>query len=135
MFEFQFIHVCILIKHEFKRTSSIQKHIYIAYDMQSASLAIQKSNHRLTSKESAIFEHNLKLMSKTSRLKIEAQRAAAYNDWSRYDSLAEKIELQEQHLGVLAKSLRDDNCESDIDNSTISSISPASNVENDEDNN
>ncbi len=45
--------------------------------MQSANLAIQKSGHRLASKESAIFAHNLKLTSITSRLKIEAQRAAA----------------------------------------------------------
>ena len=46
----------------------------------------------------------------TSRLKIEAQCAATCNDSSRYDSLAEKVELQEQELGLLAKSLRDDNC-------------------------
>ena len=39
-------------------------------DLQSASLAVQKSNHRLASKESAIFAHNLKLTSMTSRLKI-----------------------------------------------------------------
>ena len=51
--------------------------------------------------------------------------------WSRYDSLAEKVWLQEQELGMLAKSLRDDNGESDIDNCTISSISPASNKKND----
>ena len=66
--------------------------------MQSASLAIQKSGHRLASKESAIFAHNLKLTSMTTRLKIEAHRAATCNDWSRYDSLAEKVELQEHEL-------------------------------------
>ncbi len=54
-----------------------------------------------------------------TRLKIEAQCAAASNDWSRHDSLAEKVELQEQELGVLAMSLRDDKCASDIDNSNI----------------
>ena len=41
--------------------------------------AKQKSSHRLASKESGIFAHNLKLSSMTSRLKIEAQRAAACN--------------------------------------------------------
>ena len=56
-------------------------------------------------------------MSMMSRLRIEARRAAACNfcSWP----LAEKVELLEQGLGVLAKSLRDDNCESKIDNSTI----------------
>ena len=48
-------------------------------DMQSASPAKQKSSHRLASKESGIFAHNLKLTSMTSRLKVEAQRAAACN--------------------------------------------------------
>ena len=72
-------------------------------NMQSASLAIQKSSHRLASTESAIFTHNLKLTSMT-RLKIEAQCAAASNDWSRHDSLAEKVELQEQELGLLVMS-------------------------------
>ena len=104
-------------------------------NMQSASLAIQKSGHRLGSKESAIFAHNLKLTSMTSRLKIEAQRAAACNDWSRYDSLAEKVELQEHELGLLAMSLRDDKDEKDIDNSTISSISPALNKKKEENDN
>jgi len=76
-------------------------------------------------------------MSMTSRLTIEAQSAAVCNDCSRYDTLAEKVELQEQELliGVLVKSLRDDNYESDIDNSTISSVSLASNKKNDEDDN
>jgi len=67
----------------------------------------------------------------TSKMKIEAQRATSCNGCSRYDSLAEKVELQRQELGVLAKSLRDDYCESAIDNSTISSISTASNIKND----
>ena len=49
-------------------------------DMQSASPAIQRSSHRLASKESTISVHNLELTSMTSRLKIEAQRAAACND-------------------------------------------------------
>ena len=51
-------------------------------------------------------------MSMMSRLRIEARRAAACNfcSWS----LAEKVELLEQELGVLAKSLRDDNFESEI---------------------
>ena len=70
-------------------------------------------------------------MSMTSRLTTEAQSAAVCNDCSRYDTLAEKVELQEQELGVLVKSLRDDNYESDIDNSNISSSSLALNKKND----
>ncbi len=44
---------------------------------------------------------------------MEAQRSAACNDWSRYELFGEKVELQEQKLGVLAKSLCEDNRESE----------------------